>query len=583
MYINASKRLDIFITEENHMGKRILSFTLATIMILGALSLSIQPAFATSDMKLSDEGIAYLKRWEGFSRTPYWDYGQWTVGYGFACPKDKLEEYKENGIPNDEAEELLKNYIASFESYVNKFIKVHSLNLSQNQFDMLVCFSYNVGPLWMFRSSSPLQQAILKGCNDSTFVRELVLWSKAGDDTLKGLVERRVCDANMYLNGDYTTRKPQTIGYVYYSPNGGYVKYPVQGFVVKESPAPVEIPTYEGHTFIGWYTEQVGGKKVEALTKDLIGATLYAHWDVSEGIEPAPIEPIKVKVIGDAVNLREGPGTNYKIIGQVNKEDILTITKKRDGSGYTWGKSEKGWICMKYISSNEKPSDDSNILPDSNTADPTGRSGVVNVTGSLRVRKGAGMTYPTIDYLFNGTKVKILETASSDNMTWGRIGYNRWISLNYVVLDEKDTSTSLNPSDNEENNKDKTPIAETVTGTVNVDTCLTIRKTYGLSGGIVGYYHKNDKVSITELAFADSMTWGKTDKGWISMRYVNLNNKCTITADRLNIRQDAGTNNPIVGYLYQNENVIITEIKLINNIPWGKISEGWVCMTYVKF
>lgn len=52
------------------------------------------------------------------------------------------------------------------------------------------------------------------------------------------------------------------------------------------------IPTYTGHTFDGWYTEQSGGTKIESTsTVNLTGnTTLYAHWtasatsDVSEDI-----------------------------------------------------------------------------------------------------------------------------------------------------------------------------------------------------------------------------------------------------------------------------------------------------------
>ena len=46
----------------------------------------------------SDDAIEILKLEEGFSTYPYWDYAQWTVGYGTRCPDDKLEEYRKNGL-----------------------------------------------------------------------------------------------------------------------------------------------------------------------------------------------------------------------------------------------------------------------------------------------------------------------------------------------------------------------------------------------------------------------------------------------------------------------------------------------------
>ena len=43
-------------------------------------------------LRASDDAIAILKLEEGFSTYPYWDYSQWTVGYGTECPADKLDD-----------------------------------------------------------------------------------------------------------------------------------------------------------------------------------------------------------------------------------------------------------------------------------------------------------------------------------------------------------------------------------------------------------------------------------------------------------------------------------------------------------
>jgi uncharacterized protein YgiM (DUF1202 family) len=56
----------------------------------------------------------------------------------------------------------------------------------------------------------------------------------------------------------------------------------------------------------------------------------------------------------------------------------------------------------------------------------------------------------------------------------------------------------------------------------------------------------------------------------------------TVTATCLLIRQNAGTNYSIVGRLYQGEKVTILEVKTVNGMQWGRISNGWVCMDYIK-
>ncbi len=48
---------------------------------------------------------------------------------------------------------------------------------------------------------------------------------------------------------------------------------------------------------------------------------------------------------------------------------------------------------------------------------------------------------------------------------------------------------------------------------------LYIRKTPGSTGEIVGNYFKGDEVQILETQDVNGTTWGRTDKGWISMDY----------------------------------------------------------------
>ncbi len=124
------------------MKKRITSFLLGMVMLFGVISAGIMPAQAASAMTASDECIKILKLEEGFSRTPYWDFTQYTVGYGTKCPDDMVDYYTQNGITEEEAETLLRNHLISMERDINvKVIDKYGLNLSQNQFDALVLFS----------------------------------------------------------------------------------------------------------------------------------------------------------------------------------------------------------------------------------------------------------------------------------------------------------------------------------------------------------------------------------------------------------------------------------------------------------
>ena len=59
-----------------------------------------------------------------------------------------------------------------------------------------------------------------------------------------------------------------------------------------------------------------------------------------------PLTGYKVKVITDALNIRAGAGTNYKINGCIKDQGVYTIVETKNG----WGKlkSGQGWICLQY-------------------------------------------------------------------------------------------------------------------------------------------------------------------------------------------------------------------------------------------
>ena len=83
--------------------------------------------------------------------------------------------------------------------------------------------------------------------------------------------------------------------------------------------------------------------------------------------------------------------------------------------------------------------------------------------------------------------------------------------MKYIVLDNATQSNAVATE----------PVASTPadTKTVIAD-CLRARQTPSTSATIVGYYYQNAKVQILETQVVDGTTWGKTDKGWVSMDYV---------------------------------------------------------------
>ena len=132
-----------------------------------------------------------------------------------------------------------------------------------------------------------------------------------------------------------------------------------------------------------------------------------------------------------------------------------------------------------------------------------------------------------------------------------------------------------------------------IKGKITAD-ALRIRSAAGTDKPIVGFYYRNDTVTVTEKVLVNSVYWGKTNRGWISIDYVQEETsgdtaldtsylgKKTIKADCLRIRQNPGTDQKIVGLLYHGNTVTITEIKTVGGTLWGRIDKGWISLNYVK-
>ena len=327
-----------------------------------------------SNYFLSDECMRIIKAEEGFSKYPYWDYAQWTVGYGTKCPDDMLDTYKTNGITVDEAEILLRVHMLGTENSIEAYIERYDLTLTQGQYDALVSFSYNCGTGWAYDTTDTLHNAVKNGATGNDIIRAFGLWCNAGGSFLQPLMRRRLCESNMYLNGVYSTTPPSNYCYVRYDANGGSTRPRVQAFDSNVATSIITTPTYEGYTFQGWYTEKEGGTKVTALTAALNTKTLYARWSQGSGSStPDPEEPkdepqddqnnnnntaitagVSITVTADGVNLRVGPGTNYGYVSgksTANTGDSFTIVETASGSNLEWGRFTEnggGWICLKY-------------------------------------------------------------------------------------------------------------------------------------------------------------------------------------------------------------------------------------------
>ena len=689
------------------MKKRILSILLAAALVLTLIPLGATTAKAASNMVISDAGVEMIKKWEGFSAKPYWDYRQWTVGYGTRVPDGKLEEYQTNGISVEEATVLLKLMLEDMGRSVNGFIDKFGITLNQNQFDALMSLTFNCGTGWVYEAST-LRTSIIDGWKGSDLLFAIGQWSTAGGETQTGLIRRRLAECNMYLNGTYDINVPANYCYVRFNPNGGTCEIKTQCYNSDSAVAIRAVPTYEGYNFEGWYTDPTGGEKITQLDAGVRNYTLYAHWSAGSGsdlpqdngqatITGNPVsyerqiatgvlnafdnpvkgalvvnahklgdvvsivseytdtsgtkwgkvngggwinlsytqEPsadsqdtmsVKVTVTATDVNVRRGPGTGYACVGKANKGDQLTITQTATGTGYTWGKFSGGWIALKYTNFDQASAGNNsgNTNTDSGNQNSGGSTAViatgkVKVTsGMLNIRKGPSTGYAVVGGLSNGTAVEILEKKTVGATVWGRISKG-WISLDYVTLDTpkeetttptpapetqppvQETTPETQPSVPETTPDTQAPAPETNTGsTQTVETgkvvltsgTLNVRSDAGTHNRVVGSLRAGTVVQITEKKTVGSTVWGKISNGWISMDYVQLTNASdtntqkvggTVSAggSRLRVRTGPGTSYAIAGYVNDGSRVEILEQKTAGGMVWGRVSNGWISLSYV--
>lgn len=602
------------------MHRRIICSLLAVILMLGTLAVPAMaeesqplteettqattettvPNEPTGPMTTSDAAVAMLKKEEGFSSKPYWDYAQWTVGYGTKCPDDRLDYYKQYGISEAEAESLLRTYLIKFENELHKFMNRTGLELTQNQFDALLMFTYNCGSGWSYDTSGTFYNAIVSGATGNDLIYAFSRWSSAGGRILTALLRRRLCEANMYLNGEYSQSAPDNYGYVLYDACGGKTSPTVQGYDTNLTAKILSTPTRDGYTFAGWYTAEAGGTKVEILDASVKNDRLYAHWTDAQGNDASgEIQGTAINVTANGVNIRSGPGTNYAVISAANKGDKIVITETAEGTGYLWGKFSTGWICLEYTDYEapsqeqpEEPKQEEQTPPQEEQkpttkptepeapAAPKTQMGTVKVSDCLRVRSGPSTGYDVVAYLNNGDRVEILEQKIIGSMVWGKINQG-WISLSYVTLDR--TEEPEKPADTTEK--------VVATGTVKVNDFLRIRSGPGTSYDLVDYLTRDARVNILEMQQSGSVTWGRIDKGWISLDYVALDKKQEETPksvtgtvnveDFLRIRAGAGTSYVIAGYLSDDTKVEILEQKKVGVTTWGRIDKGWISLDYV--
>ena len=143
-------------------------------------------------MQISYNGIQFLKQWEGFKAQAYKDTGGvWTIGFGTIKWKG-LPVGQGMTITEKEAELALQEDLAWAQTAVNQLVRV---SLTQNMFDALVSFVYNIGET-AFRKSTLLR--LLNNGSYTEAAKQFERWKFDNGKVIQGLLNRREAERALF-------------------------------------------------------------------------------------------------------------------------------------------------------------------------------------------------------------------------------------------------------------------------------------------------------------------------------------------------------------------------------------------------
>ncbi len=251
------------------------------------------------------------------------------------------------------------------------------------------------------------------------------------------------------------------------------------------------------------------------------------------------------------------------------------------------------------------------------TEPPVINENMATVLSQLTIRSSPSTDATVVGTLYAGDKVEVNRREIVTGIEWAYIISPEagWICMDFVEMDfepekpvENNTSTPAGATTpTETQSQDNTGTATNIKGVVTASELL-IRSEGSTNGKIQGSYNKGTSVTILEVKNG----WGRTNKGWVKMDYVNTsgnantntntsnnttntntNNNTTsnitsngsttvqfrgiVTAKELNIRASASQNADRLGSYKYGDRVEFLE----KDGNWARTSKGWISLSFV--
>ena len=319
--------------------------------------------------------------------------------------------------------------------------------------------------------------------------------------------------------------------------------------------------------------------------------------------DPTPPDSIGKKYVvnAGALYVREGPGTNFKALGYLKRNEMVEAFDQNPDGSWLFVKRESdgltGWSSITYLVPVTPPPtpepDPPPPPPPPPTSDPSTGARYRVTAGALYVREGPASSFRSVGHLVRDDVVEELE--SNSNGSWKRVRrltdqLTGWCSSTYLTLISTPPPDTTPP--------DEPPPDTTGTRYKVTATRLHVRQGPGTNFKSLGYIDLNEIVD--EIETNADKSWVKIHQadGLVGWSYAVYLEKVTtpppgngtekqyrITASRLNVREGPSTNYKSIGYVTQNE--IVTAIGANADRSWLQIRRsdglvGWSSAQYMK-
>ncbi len=194
----------------------------------------------------------------------------------------------------------------------------------------------------------------------------------------------------------------------------------------------------------GWVSSSLISVKATSQSQPVVSTTS------SSTVSATGSGTTTVEVTGTTVNLRQGPGTSYKVVGKVSKGTVLTVVDK---SG-DWYKITGQGIPVGYISSSLVKIRNNVATTGSSSTQGSVAQGTQNkaalVTGQVvNLRSGPGTSYSKVGQLVKGDTVQVLKSSSDWYLVKTESGAQGWVAGWLVQVVTSGSTPNMNQNTNQ--------------------------------------------------------------------------------------------------------------------------------------